>query len=214
AVALAGRSGLVTPGASGAATERGQCPPGRRAGLARRPPPGSDARTASSAHPTVRTETASRMPTAPSKVAVVVRGGWDGHAPIEATDLFIPHLEANGYEVRIFDSPALYADPDLMARTDLIMQCNTMATIARDELAGLRAAIANGTGMAGWHGGIADSYRNSSDYFQLLGAQFACHPGKHPDERLGEQSDNYLPYRITMAAAAAGHPITAGIDDF
>ena len=50
------------------------------------------------------------MPTAPSKLAIVVRGGWDGHAPIEATDLFIPHLEANGYEVRIFDSPAPYAD--------------------------------------------------------------------------------------------------------
>jgi type 1 glutamine amidotransferase len=57
------------------------------------------------------------MPTAPSNLAIVVRGGWDGHAPIEATDLFIPHLEANGYEVRIFDSPAPYADPDLMART-------------------------------------------------------------------------------------------------
>src|SRR4029077_392460 len=158
-------------------------------------PPGSDPRIASPAHPTVRTETASRMPTAPSKLAIVVRGGWDGHAPIEATDLFIPHLEANGYEVRIFDSPAPYADPDLMARTDLIMQCNTMATIARDELAGLRAAIANGTGMAGWHGGIADSYRNSSDYFQLIGAQFACHPGKDPALITAPgPENNYLPY--------------------
>jgi type 1 glutamine amidotransferase len=155
------------------------------------------------------------MPTAPSKLAIVVRGGWDGHAPIEATDLFIPHLEANGYEVRIFDSPAPYADPDLMARTDLIMQCNTMATIARDELAGLRAAIANGTGMAGWHGGIADSYRNSSDYFQLIGAQFACHPGKDPATITGHgPENNYVPYTVNLLPAAADHPITRGLADF
>src|SRR6476646_4453545 len=164
---------------------------------------------------TVRTETASRMPSAPSKLAIVVRGGWDGHAPIEATDLFIPHLEANGYEVRVFDSPAPYADPDLMARTDLIMQCNTMATIARDELAGLRTAIANGTGMAGWHGGIADSYRNSSDYFQLIGAQFACHPGKDPATITGDgPENNYVPYTVNLLPAAADHPITRGLADF
>ena len=146
------------------------------------------------------------MPAAPSKLAIVVRGGWDGHAPIEATDLFIPHLEANGYEVRIFDSPAPYADPDLMARTDLIMQCNTMATIARDEACGPRAVIANGTGTAGWHGGIADLYRNSSDYFQLIGAQFACHPGKDPATITGDgPENNYVPYTVNLLPVAVDH---------
>lgn len=33
--------------------------------------------------------------------ALVVRGGWDGHVPVEATDRFIPHLEANGFRVRV-----------------------------------------------------------------------------------------------------------------
>src|SRR4051794_3729753 len=120
------------------------------------------------------------MPTAPSKLAIVVRGGWDGHAPIEATDLFIPHLETNGYEVRVFDSPAPYADPDLMARTDLIMQCNTMATIARDELAGLRTAIANGTGMAGRHGGGARFYSQPSRHLPPLRGPLAGPPGEDP----------------------------------
>jgi type 1 glutamine amidotransferase len=97
---------------------------------------------------------------------------------------------------------------------DLIVQCNTMATIERAEFAGLRAAIEAGSGMAGWHGGIADSYRNNSDYLHLIGGQFACHPGKHPDLRTGEQSDNYVPYRINMLPVAAEHPITRGIGDF
>ena len=148
------------------------------------------------------------------KSALIVRGGWDGHQPEQATDLFIPFLEANEFSVRIEGSPKIYADPDFMQTVDLIVQCNTMAAIDREPLQGLHASIQAGTGMAGWHGGIADSYRNSSDYLHLIGGQFACHPGKHPDERKGEQSDNYVPYRINMLLTAADHPITRGIKDF
>lgn len=148
------------------------------------------------------------------KKALVVRGGWDGHQPVEATELFIPHLVAHGYDVRVEESPKVYADAAAMAGVDLVMQCMTMSTIERDELAGLRAAVQAGTGLAGWHGGIADSYRNSVDYLHLIGGQFACHPGKHPSEATGEQSDNYVPYTVTMLPAAEQHPVTAGITDF
>ncbi|WP_441004958.1 ThuA domain-containing protein [Agreia sp. PsM10] len=149
-----------------------------------------------------------------TKTALVVRGGWDGHQPVEATELFIPFLEQNGFTVRVEESPAVYADSDAMAGVDLIVQANTMNTIEKEEFEGLREAVESGTGLAGWHGGIADSYRNNSDYLQLIGGQFASHPGKHPDERTGEQSDNYMPHRIEMTAAAAEHPITQGISDF
>jgi type 1 glutamine amidotransferase len=148
------------------------------------------------------------------KNALVVRGGWDGHQPYEATELFIPYLKDNGYDVRVWESPKVYADAGYMAGVDLIMQCMTMSTIEKDEFAGLRTAVENGTGLAGWHGGIADSYRNTSDYLHLIGGQFACHPGKHPDECVGEQSDNYVPYTVNMLPAAAEHPITKGIPDF
>ena len=148
------------------------------------------------------------------KTALVVRGGWEGHRPVEATDMFIPHLERNGYAVRVEGSPAVYADRQYMAGVDLVMQCVTMSTIERAEIDGLRAAVEAGTGLAGWHGGIADSYRATSDYLHLIGGQFGCHPGKHPAERTGDQSDNYVPHRVTMLPAAAEHPITAGITDF
>ncbi|WP_457964788.1 ThuA domain-containing protein [Arthrobacter sp. D1-29] len=148
------------------------------------------------------------------KSALVVRGGWDGHQPVEATDRFIPFLEGNGYSVRVEDSPKIYGDTDYMAGVDLIMQCMTMSTIERDEFDGLRTAVENGTGLAGWHGGIADSYRNTSDYLHLIGGQFACHPGKHPDERTAGQADNYVPYTVNMLPAAADHPITRGLSDF
>jgi len=146
--------------------------------------------------------------------ALVVRGGWDGHQPVEATDLFIPFLGENGFTVEVHDSPEPYADAGYMAGVDLVMQCNTMNTISPEQLIGLRTAVEAGTGLAGWHGGIADSYRNSSDYLHLIGGQFACHPGKAADERVGGMDDNYVPYTVTMLPAAADHPIVQGIGDF
>lgn len=148
------------------------------------------------------------------KQALVVRGGWDGHQPKETTEVFIPFLEENGFHVRIEESSAIYADHDFMAKVDLIQQTNTMNTIEKEELKGLQAAIINGTGFGGWHGGIADSYRNSSDYLQMVGGQFANHPGKDPIECIGEQSDNYVKHTINMTELGKVHEITEGIDDF
>ncbi|WP_313540832.1 ThuA domain-containing protein [Leifsonia aquatica] len=146
--------------------------------------------------------------------ALVVRGGWDGHMPVETTDLFIPFLEANGFTVRVEDSTAVYADEPFMDTVDLIVQINTMSTIEPGELAGLQRAVLNGAGLAGWHGGIADAYRNSADYLHMIGGQFAHHAGKDPAERTGEQSDNYIPYTVRITEYGKTHPITAGIDDF
>jgi type 1 glutamine amidotransferase len=151
----------------------------------------------------------------PERRALVVRGGWDGHQPVEATDLFIPYLKEQGFAVTVEDSPAPYADADLMAGMDLVLQCMTMSTIQPDEVRGLVAAVEAGTGLAGWHGGIADSYRSSAEYLQLIGGQFVAHAARTaPGERTGEQSDNYVTHRVAMTPAAAEHPITAGISDF
>jgi len=155
------------------------------------------------------------MQTRRSRTALVVRGGWDGHSPVGATDIFIPYLRDRGYAIRVEDSPAAYADADYMASVDLIMQCYTMGTIEQDQLKGLRTAIAAGTGMAGWHGGIADSYRESSDYLHLIGGQFACHPGKDPALIVeGSPGNNFVPYTVNMLPVARTHPITHGLDDF
>jgi hypothetical protein len=148
------------------------------------------------------------------KNALVVRGGWDGHQPIETTNLFIPYLQSHGYEVRVEESPAIYTDEKYMESVDLIQQTNTMNTITKEEFAGLQKAIVHGAGFGGWHGGIADSYRNNSDYLHMVGGQFATHPGKNPAECIGEQSDNYVPHIINITELGKTHPITAGVLDF
>jgi type 1 glutamine amidotransferase len=146
--------------------------------------------------------------------ALIVRGGWDGHMPVETTDSFIPFLESNDFAVRVEEGTSVYTNDAYLDTVDLIVQVNTMSSITREEFAGLQRAVLNGTGMGGWHGGIADSYRDNADYLHMIGGQFAHHAGKHPDERIGEQSDNYIPYTVHITEYGKTHPITQGIDDF
>ena len=154
------------------------------------------------------------MGTASRRVALIVRGGWDGHRPVDATELFIPFLNSEGFSTRVENSPKIYADEGYLAGVDLIVQCVSMSKIESDQLRGLRRAIAAGTGMAGWHGGIADSYREASDYLHLIGGQFACHPSRPPDEAVEGEANNFVPYTVNISPAAKAHPIVAGIDDF
>jgi type 1 glutamine amidotransferase len=150
-----------------------------------------------------------------ARTALIVRGGWDGHQPVQATEVFLPFLEAQGYDIRIEDSPEIYADAPAMAATDLIVQSVTMSSITHEQVNGLRTAVAAGTGLTGWHGGIADSYRASSDYLQLVGGQFATHPSRQPELLVeGAHENNYLPHTIEITDLGRQHPITEGIDDF
>ena len=150
----------------------------------------------------------------PQHRALVVRGGWSGHHPVEATELFIPFLVENGYVVRIEESPEVYADAETMGGIDLVVQAVTMSEASQEAIAGLRAAVAAGTGLTGWHGGIADSFRASSDYLQLVGGQFVTHPSKSPGRVVGDETDNFLPQVIELTDLGRAHEVLAGLDDF
>lgn len=147
------------------------------------------------------------------KQALIVRGGWAGHDPVRATEVFIPGLDAAGFNVDIEDSPEIYSDSAAMSRYNLIVQCLTLGSATVDEVQGLRDAVAAGAGFAGWHGGIIDSFRASSDYLQLVGAQFAAHP--HAAEDRGSLDvEAYRTYTVRFTEAGKAHDITAGMDDF
>ncbi len=135
-----------------------------------------------------------------SRQALIVRGGWEGHAPVEATDMFLPYLKDQDFTVTVHDTLDVYADPAALAGTDLIVQCWTQGRITDAQVAGLRTAVANGTGLAGWHGGIVDAFRDASLYLHLTGGQFADHPG------------GFVDYTLEVVPDRADHPIVAGID--
>ena len=129
--------------------------------------------------------------------AIVVRGGWDGHVPVAATEEFLPFLRAHDFTVRVSESLEIYADAEVLAAADLIVQCWSMGELTAEQCAGLAGAVRAGTGLAGWHGGIVGTFRTSPDYLRLVGGQFLAHPGDFVDHRVD---------------VVAGHPIVAGFD--
>lgn len=147
------------------------------------------------------------------KRGLIVRGGWEGHDPVAATEVFIPALEAAGFELDIEDTPEVYADASAMSRYDLVVQCLTMASATVDEVTGLRQAVAAGAGLMGWHGGIIDSFRASTDYLQLVGAQFAAHPHA-PEDRGRTDVEPYRNYTVRITEAGSAHPLTRTMTDF
>jgi type 1 glutamine amidotransferase len=136
----------------------------------------------------------------PGRSALVVRGGWDGHSPVEATERFLPFLEDNGFTVDVRDSLDCYDDEGVLAASDLILQCWTQGEITEARAMRVAAAVAAGTGLAGWHGGIVDAFRFSPEWLQLTGGQFATHPGGIKD------------HEIEIVPERAGHEIVADVE--
>ena len=96
------------------------------------------------------------------KSALFVWGGWDGHEPKQCVDIFAPFLREQGYQVEIADTLDVYLDTEKMRSLSLIVPVWTMGTITPEQEAGLLEAVKSGVGIAGWHGGMADSFRNNT----------------------------------------------------
>ena len=148
-----------------------------------------------------------------SRLCLIVRGGWAGHDPVASTEFFIPTIERLGFSIDVEDTPEVYADARTMQRYDLIVQAVTMGSATVDEITGLRQTVAAGAGLMGWHGGLIDSYRNATDYLQLVGAQFAAHPHRGRD-RGRTDVEPYRDYTVRVTERGASHPITAPMADF
>ena len=130
----------------------------------------------------------------------MVWGGWDGHEPKQCVDRFAPFLRGQGYDVTISDTLDAYLDKEFLASLSLIVPVWTMGEISGDQFAGLRDAVASGVGLAGWHGGMCDSFRSNTEYQFLTGGQWVAHPG------------NIIRYTVNITAK--DDPITAGLQDF
>jgi type 1 glutamine amidotransferase len=111
------------------------------------------------------------------KKVLFIYGGWEGHQPEVCRDIFVPWMESEGAEVVVYDSPECYSNDSLMSQIDLVVQIYTQGKISREAESGLLEAIKRGTGMAGWHGGMGDSFRANTEYQFMVGGQWVAHPG-------------------------------------
>lgn len=134
------------------------------------------------------------------KKALIVWGGWEGHEPKLCTDIFAPMLRERDYDVTIADTLDIYLNTEFMMALDLVVPIWTMGTITREQEKGLLDAIASGVGVGGWHGGMADAFRNNTTYQWMVGGQWVAHPG------------NIIDYEVNIIDHS--DPITAGLSDF
>lgn len=134
------------------------------------------------------------------KSALIVWGGWEGHEPQKGAALFTAFLQEQGYAVEVSTTLDTYLDTAKMQALDLVVPIWTMSTITAEQEKGLLTAIRNGTGIAGWHGCMADAFRNNTEYQFMVGGQWVAHPG------------NIIDYEVHITKH--DDPITAGLQDF
>jgi type 1 glutamine amidotransferase len=134
------------------------------------------------------------------KHALIVWGGWEGHEPKQCADIFAPFLSSQGYDVRVENTLDVYLDRDYMQSLHLIVPIWTMGQITREQEQGLLSAVQSGVGIAGWHGGMADSFRQNTEYQFMVGGQWVAHPGGIVD------------YVVNIVKH--DDPIVAGLEDF
>jgi len=130
----------------------------------------------------------------------MVYGGWDRHEPKQCVDLFAPILQGHGFDVQLSDTLDVYLDAERLQSLDLIVPVWTMGTITKEQEKGLLSAVEGGANIAGWHGGMGDSFRNNPDYQFMVGGQWVAHPG------------NVIDYGVTIVRP--DDPITTGLNDF
>ncbi len=134
------------------------------------------------------------------KKALMVWGGWMGHEPDQCVAIYKPFLESKGYSVRVSDNLDVYLDADMMMGLDLIVPVWTMGTITNEQEKGLLDAVKSGVGIAGWHGGMGDSFRNNVNYQFMVGGQWVAHPG------------GVIDYEVNITKK--DDPIVQGLSDF
>lgn len=133
------------------------------------------------------------------KKVLFVWGGWMGHEPDKCRDIFVPWLRSEGAKVTVSDTLDAYLEPGLNDY-DLIIQTWTMGTIESKQEKALLAAVKGGVGIAGWHGGLGDSFRNNTEYQFMVGGQWVAHPG------------GVIDYRVNITDKK--DPVTRGLSDF
>ena len=135
------------------------------------------------------------------KTALIFQGGWDGHEPVLVSRRFMEILTKNGYHCDLSDNLDVLADAEKLKTYDLIVPCWTMGEIKEEYVQNVSKAVASGVGLAGCHGGMCDSFRQSTEWQFMTGGQWVAHPGNDGTD-----------YVVNICKGSS--PIVEGLDDF
>ena len=135
------------------------------------------------------------------KKALIFRGGWDGHEPVQVSERFAGLLRKRGFAVDIHDTLDCLADLASLMKLDLIVACQTMSELPPKCSESVSKAVGAGVGLAGCHGGMCDAFRNDTQWQFITGGQWVSHPGNDG-------------VRYTVHVHHSSNPITEGLEDF
>jgi len=135
------------------------------------------------------------------KKALIFQGGWDGHEPQLVSKRFAKYLCEEGFDVEISDTLDVLGDLSSLLEKDLIVACWTDGKIEPEYVKNVAKAVGAGTGLAGCHGGMCDSFRNDTEWQFITGGQWVSHPGGDGVE-----------YTVNICHGSS--PIIEGIHDF
>ena len=136
-----------------------------------------------------------------AKKALIVRGGWEGHDPIEVSEFYKAILVKEGYDVEISDTLETLENEKKILDLDLILPHWTMGTITKEQYGPVLKAVINGVGIAGIHGGMCDAFHDGIDWQFMTGGQWVAHPG-------GQK------VKYTVNIKQGSHEIVKGLTDF
>lgn len=137
-----------------------------------------------------------------TKKALIVRGGWDGHEPVQVSEVFAELLQGEGFEVEISDTLDSFRDEEKLQGLNLIVPIWTMGEISNEQLQPVLKAVESGVGLAGCHGGMCDSFRNSVEWQFMTGSQWVAHP-----------FNDGVEYEVNMVPSSSSL-IVEGVKDF
>ena len=133
------------------------------------------------------------------KKALIFQGGWEGHEPAEVADILAGILREEQFDVKVSDT--LKSLEEDLTVYDLIVPNWTQDSILPEQLQSLLRAVEGGTGLAGLHGGMGDSFRMATEYQFMVGGQWVAHPG-----------NDSIEYQVNIKDR--NHPLTEGMKDF
>ena len=131
--------------------------------------------------------------------ALIVWGGWSGHEPERCAGVVAQMLEEDGFRVHLDNTTTAFAAPAL-TNMSLVVPIFTMGKIEKSEVENLTKAVRGGVGLAGFHGGMCDAFRDAVEYQFMCGGQWVAHPG------------NIIDYRVNIRQRH--DPVMQGIEDF
>lgn len=131
--------------------------------------------------------------------AIIVWGGWQGHEPEACAAIVGEMLRQDGFAVEITGDLGIFAS-QAVAQADLLVPIITGETIEQKHAEALVEAVRGGLGLAGHHGSLATTFKESGPFRYVSGVTWVAHPG------------DIIDFRVNVVRPH--DPVMEGIPDF